>query len=197
VQILNAIFEVVVPELAARGGVVDRFHGGSVKVVFQGPDHVVNALDACVAARACLEAVAARAGAESPYARGVTMGVATGELLAAGVGSKAAGRLDYMVLGEAVDAAEHLTRAAAQGQILVDSTVADTAGDLFAFEEAGTREIPGCSAPAAVYSVAGRARRAPHHLAGTTGIRSSDAASITSTLDAGPRPSQRKRTAPS
>ena len=75
---LNAYFEVIVPELTSRGGVVDKFVGDAVMTVFRGQGHVGRALDACLSARQQLRALAFRGGDSSPYAHGVCMGLASG-----------------------------------------------------------------------------------------------------------------------
>ncbi|WP_437314145.1 protein kinase domain-containing protein [Sorangium sp. So ce385] len=155
-RLLNANFEVIVPELLAQGGVVDKFVGDAVMAVFHGPEHLERALAACVAVREQLETVARRAGKDSPYAHGVCAGVSTGSVLAAEVGSHACARLGYTVLGEAVNAASHLARAALAGEILVDEAVCRAARQGFKFESAGARSVWPRAESTIVYRVAGR-----------------------------------------
>jgi class 3 adenylate cyclase len=152
-RLLNANFEVIVPELLSRGGVVDKFMGDAVMAVFHGPEHLDRALDACIAVRAQLETVAQRAGVDSPYAHGVCTGISTGKVLAAGVGSHACGQLGYTVLGEAVNAAAHLARAALPGEILVDKAVCDAARRDFRFEVGGARSVWPREEPTVVFRV--------------------------------------------
>jgi CheY-like chemotaxis protein len=118
VRQLNATFEAVVPEILTRGGVIDRFVDHGLVAVFHGPDHPSRAQDACAAARARVEALAARAGKGSPYARGIAVGMAAGAVVLGAVGSRAFGRLGYLALGEVVSAAVGRARAAAPGEIL-------------------------------------------------------------------------------
>ncbi|WP_437980546.1 protein kinase domain-containing protein [Sorangium sp. So ce117] len=155
-RLLNANFEVIVPELLAQGGIVDKFVGDAVMAVFHGPEHLDRALSACVAVREQLETVARRTGNDSPYAHGVCAGVSTGSVLAAEVGSHACARLGYTVLGEAVNAASHLARAALSGEILVDEAVCRAARQEFKFESAGARSIWPRAESTTVYRVAGR-----------------------------------------
>ncbi|XXY46124.1 protein kinase [Sorangium sp. So ce269] len=155
-RLLRANFEVIVPELVAKGGVVDKFLGDAVMTVFQGPEHLPRALSACVAVRAQMAAVARRAGKSSPYSQGLCIGLSTGQVLSGSVGSHAYGRLDYTVLGEAVNTAAHLARAAQPGEILVDATVREAAQELFDFEEiAGRSLLPGAP-PINVFNVVRR-----------------------------------------
>ncbi|WP_437851127.1 protein kinase domain-containing protein [Sorangium sp. So ce363] len=155
-RLLNANFEVIVPELLAQGGIVDKFVGDAVMAVFHGPEHLDRALSACVAVREQLETVARRTGNDSPYAHGVCAGVSTGSVLAAEVGSHACARLGYTVLGQAVNAASHLARAALSGEILVDEAVCRAARQEFKFESAGARSIWPRAESTTVYRVAGR-----------------------------------------
>ncbi|WP_441292227.1 protein kinase domain-containing protein [Sorangium sp. KYC3313] len=155
-RLLNANFEVIVPELLAHGGIVDKFVGDAVMAVFHGPEHLDRALSACIAVREQLETVARRTGKDSPYAHGVCAGVSTGSVLAAEVGSHACARLGYTVLGQAVNAASHLARAALSGEILVDEAVCRAARQEFKFESAGARSIWPRAESTTVYRVAGR-----------------------------------------
>jgi serine/threonine protein kinase/class 3 adenylate cyclase len=120
---LNANFEIIVPEVTSRGGVVDKFLGDAVMAVFRGDAHALRAVDACVAARGSLADLAARSGAGSAYALGISVGVDTGPMLSGSIGSKVVSRLDYTVLGEVVNTAAHLQARAGKGKILVSAAV--------------------------------------------------------------------------
>jgi class 3 adenylate cyclase len=152
IRFLNANFEIIVPEVTAQGGVVDKFVGDAVMAVFRGKDHVHRALNACVAIRRELRRMAERAGEGSPYAAGVAIGVASGELISGSIGSRSIGRLDYTVLGPVVAAAAELSGMAERGQILVDGPVVEVSRGVFASEARGQRALPGGGA-SAVYDV--------------------------------------------
>ncbi|XXY50307.1 protein kinase [Sorangium sp. So ce269] len=153
IRLLNAHFEVIVPELLAYGGAVDRFVGDAVVAVFRGPEHLERALSACIAVCAQLDRLARCEGEGSPDAHGVCTGISKGNVLAAGIGSHACGQLGYMVLGEAVIAASQLARAALPGEILVDRAVCEAAGRGFAFKAAGARSVWPRAEPSTVYIV--------------------------------------------
>jgi class 3 adenylate cyclase len=55
----------------------------------------------------------------SPFARGVAIGVESGELISGSIGSRLISRLDYTVLGAAVTTAALLQSIAAKDQILI------------------------------------------------------------------------------
>ncbi|MDI3283736.1 protein kinase [Polyangium sp. 15x6] len=131
VRTLNANFEVIVPAVTNRGGVVDKFLGDAVMATFRGDHHVARALEASLDVRMQLRTLALRAGQDSPFALGVSIGVATGEMLSGEIGSKAFGRLDYTILGEVPRAAAMLQGAATKNQILMNRGAFDVARDSF------------------------------------------------------------------
>ncbi len=131
VRTLNANFEVIVPAVTNRGGVVDKFLGKSIMAIFRGENHVARALEASLDIRMQLRTLALRAGQDSPFGLGVSIGVATGDMLSGEIGSKAFGRLDYTVLGEVPRAAAMLQSAAAKNQILMNKDTFDVARDSF------------------------------------------------------------------
>ena len=152
-RLLNANFEVIVPALAAKGGRVDKFLGDAVMAVYDGHDHVDRALEACIALRAQMASIARQAGASSPYAYGLSMGVSTGRVLSGCIGSHACGRLAYTVIGGPVNEAAHLARIARGGEILVTGLVRADAGGHFRYEESGVRNLDARAEPAPVYNV--------------------------------------------
>ncbi|APR78163.1 Adenylate cyclase [Minicystis rosea] len=149
---LNANFEIIVPEVTSRGGVVDKFVGDAVMAVFRGDAHAQRAVDACVAARTALSDLAARTGAGSAYALGVAVGIDTGPMLSGSIGSKVVSRLDYTVLGEVVNTAAHLQARAGKGQILVSEAVQQVVRDAFELE-ATTISLPGVPEASPVFAV--------------------------------------------
>jgi eukaryotic-like serine/threonine-protein kinase len=120
VRTLNANFEVIVPAVVGRGGVVEKFLGDSILVIFQGENHATRAIDACWTIRNQLRTLAARAGKESPFALGIRIGIATGTIGSGEVGSKAYGRLGHAILGDVPRAAATLEYSAKTNQILID-----------------------------------------------------------------------------
>jgi class 3 adenylate cyclase len=153
---LNANFEVIVPELTSRGGVVDKFVGDAVMAVFRGQGHLGRAIDACLSARQQLRALAFRGGDQSPYTHGVCMGLASGELLSGSIGAKSLSRLDYTVLGEVVNMAAWLSSLADRDQILIREELSGQLDSAFECVARGTRQLPGRSASVTVHELVGR-----------------------------------------
>lgn len=132
---LNANFEVIVPAVTGRGGVVEKFVNDAVLVVFRGDDHATRAVDACLTIRTQLRTLSVRAGKESPFALGVRMGVTTGNVAIGEIGSKAYSRLDHSVLGDVPRAAIALEHIAKTNQILMDDATYDAVHGAFECNE--------------------------------------------------------------
>lgn len=103
VAMLNRFFGVVVDEVGARHGLVNKFLGDAVLAVFGAPaalpDHAAQAL-------AAARAMAARLRDEVPEV-GAGIGVATGTVVAGNVGHEQ--RFEYTAIGDAVNSAARLT----------------------------------------------------------------------------------------
>jgi serine/threonine protein kinase len=117
---LNASLDVIVAEIVANSGSVDRFLNSAVMAVFRGRAHAERAVRACVTIRARIAALALDEGPRSPYAHGVSAGIDTGSVIAGDIGSKVMAQLSYTVLGRPVAAALLLASIAGKNQILVN-----------------------------------------------------------------------------
>ncbi len=116
---LNDYFAGVVPIIAMHGGVVNAFDGDSVMAFFGIlPQHLppkVSALKATHAGVSLLDHIdrlnEARSEADQP-AYEIGIGIATGEVIAGGLGSEQ--RVHYTVLGEAVNVAQRIQQVSLQ-----------------------------------------------------------------------------------
>ncbi|WP_434048610.1 MULTISPECIES: protein kinase domain-containing protein [Sorangium] len=173
VRMLNANLDVIALELSMRGGMIDRFLGDCVMALFRGPTHVASALDACLVVRAQLETLARRAGETSAFVPGISVGVATGELIIAELGSRSCRRLDCTVLGEVVSVAAQLQAAAGRNEILVSGEV-HTKATGFQCAPRGQRAFVGARGPVQVFEVLGRGPAAQ----GSVGAGQGDVATL-------------------
>jgi adenylate cyclase len=150
---LEAMAEVVV----AHGGTIDKFQGDAVMAVFGAPEplpgHAERALRCALAMQAKQEALnAAGWDVEGLPEMGVGIGVNTGKVIAGTVGG--AGRLEYTVVGDAVNVASRLQGEAEGGEIVASaSTVAAAAG--IECELIGLRHVKGREEPVQVFRVRG------------------------------------------
>jgi class 3 adenylate cyclase len=147
---LQAMAEIV----AAHAGTLDKFAGDAVMAVFGAPraldDHAERALRCGVAMQqrqAGLNAEAARLGLPACH---IGIGVNSGRVIAGTVGGP--GRLDYTVLGDAVNVAQRLQSQALAGEILVSAATVRRARPHDA-EPAGTRQLKGRDELVEVYRI--------------------------------------------
>jgi adenylate cyclase len=118
VEVLNTFFAAAVQIVFDHDGLLDKFYGDGLMVVF-GPPRVRED----DAARALEVARALHAAAASLTANGnplrLTIGIATGDVVAGHIGSPR--RMDYTVIGDAANLASRLQSAAPPGVTYIDA----------------------------------------------------------------------------
>jgi class 3 adenylate cyclase len=119
VALLNTYFDQMVKEIIAQGGYVDKFMGDAVMAVFRGDYHLDRAVDTALAVRAVVQANHDTLPDGSSYQPQVRIGINTGEMVSGNIGSASLKRLDYTVIGDAVNVSQRLQAAAQPGQIIV------------------------------------------------------------------------------
>ncbi len=124
VEILNTYFEEAVRVVFENDGLLDKFYGDGLMAVF-GPPRVRGAARAVAAAIALHEQVA-RIGPKLHYPLAISVGLATGDVVAGHFGSTK--RMDYTVIGDAVNLASGLQSAAPPGTIYCDDETIAAAG---------------------------------------------------------------------
>jgi adenylate cyclase len=112
---LNSYFDLMVREIIAQEGIIDKFIGDCVMAVFKGPYHPDRAIDACLSIRNKIDSLQEN-GAFSPK---VSVGINSGEMISGNIGSATLRRLDYTVIGDTVNTAQRLQRVAGVGQIVI------------------------------------------------------------------------------
>lgn len=153
VTAINSLFERIVPTIHAHGGHVDKFIGDGLLAVFGAPrrqlDHADQALDAALKI-AELETVKLSFG----------IGLNSGAVIAGNVGG--AGRLEFTVIGDAVNVAarvEAASRMTDDAVLVSDATYARLAPDRAALlEERSAAQLKGKSEPIGLYAPTGDAR---------------------------------------
>jgi adenylate cyclase len=118
VNMLNSYFDVIVKEIIAQNGYVDKFIGDAVLAIFRNEFHLDRAVDACLAVRSQIEKLL-----PDPNGMGfkpkVSIGIHSGEMISGNIGSESLRRLDYTVIGDVVNTAERLHQVAEDGQIII------------------------------------------------------------------------------
>jgi len=121
VKLLNKYFDVMVKEIIAQGGYIDKFIGDAIMAVFRGDYNLDRAIDACLAVRKKIEELPNESG-NIFFAPKVSIGINCGEMISGNIGSSNLRRLDYTVIGDAVNTAQRLQTAAGPGQIIISET---------------------------------------------------------------------------
>jgi class 3 adenylate cyclase len=119
VRLLNSYFEVMVKEIIAQGGYIDKFIGDAVMAVFRGDFHLDRAIDACLSVRSKIGNSSSLPENVS-FVPQVSIGINSGEMISGNIGSASLRRLDYTVIGDTVNIAQRLQSAAGPGQILIN-----------------------------------------------------------------------------
>jgi adenylate cyclase len=160
VEILNAYFEDAVRVVFDHEGLLDKFYGDGLMAVFGPPRVREDDAARAVAAAIRLHEVVAELARRLPYPLKISVGLATGEVVAGHIGSTK--RMDYTVIGDAVNLANHLQSAAPEGAIYCDEATRLRAGALAYPVECVEARIKGRDDPIPAYAIVpgrGRTRR--------------------------------------
>ena len=123
VRLLNNYFDQMVKEIIAQHGYIDKFMGDSIMAVFRDKFHLDRAIDAALAVRTLLQTTPEALPTALDYRPNVAIGISTGEVVCGNIGSASLKRLDYTVIGDAVNLGQRLQSVAQPGQILVAEAV--------------------------------------------------------------------------
>jgi adenylate cyclase len=148
--VLNFTFQRQADIVSKHQGDIDKFVGDQIVAVFLGEDMVLNAT---LCALEIQDAMAALALEHPDWGLAVGIGVNAGQVIMGAMGSSS--RMDYTVLGDAVNLAARLCSHAARGQILLSAdtyrTIAERAE--LAAEPLAPIAVKGKSEPVRVYAI--------------------------------------------
>ena len=153
VDLLNRYFDLMVKEIIAQGGYVDKFMGDAVMAVFRGEYHLDRAVDAALAVRARLEAESNEKIPGTEYRPAVSIGINTGEMVSGNIGSASLKRLDYTVIGDTVNVSQRLQSAAKPGQIIVSGPAYERLKESFQCQPVGEVVLKNKQQPMMTYEV--------------------------------------------
>ena len=147
---LNDFFGLVVPLINRHGGHANKFVGDGVMGVFGAPDRLADHADrALEAACAVAHAIDARYGDDLRAG----IGVNSGPVSAGSVGG--GGRLEFTVVGDAVNVAarvEHATRELGDPVLITEATRCLLTRDAIPLVERGTVGLKGISDPVPIWA---------------------------------------------
>lgn len=152
VKLLNTYFDVMVKEIIAQGGYIDKFIGDAIMAVFQGNYHLDRAIDACLAVRKQIEKLP-EVSEEVSFKPKVSIGINSGEMISGNTGSVSLRRLDYTVIGDTVNTAQRLQSMAKENQILINKNSFEQVKEAFQCRRVGEVMLKNKTAPVIIYEV--------------------------------------------
>lgn len=151
VKILNDYFDIIVKEIIAQGGYVDKFIGDAIMAVFRGEYHLDRAVDTCLAVRGKVNSLPTLT--ERDYTPNVSMGINSGEMISGNIGSATLRRLDYTMIGDVVNTAQRLQSVAAPGQIIINESSYEKIKQSFSCIKVNEVRLKNKENPVTIYNV--------------------------------------------
>jgi class 3 adenylate cyclase/FixJ family two-component response regulator len=150
VQSLNGVFEVLVSCITLEGGMVNKFMGDGLMALFGAPapldDHAMAAAKAAYRARQMLAFLAQNS---DPDALRVGFALNTGDVLAGCLGVRE--RVEYSVIGQAVNLAARMEKLAAPDEVLLAPETASRVEKFFDLEPRGSHALDGFPEPVTLH----------------------------------------------
>jgi len=157
ITILNNHFTVATEAIFKYDGHVDKFIGDEIMAVFgallEHEDHPVRAVMAAVNLQSELAAINCKLEGLGKQPVKVGIGINDGYLIVGNIGSKK--RMEYTVIGDAVNVASRLTDLAGPDEIIISHSVYQKVSDFFIVEELDPISVKGKRAPIQTYKVKG------------------------------------------
>src|SRR5215204_6066644 len=150
VRLLNKYFDVMVKEIIAQNGHVDKFIGDAVMAVFRGEFHLDRAIEACLAVRKAIEKLPALTESFLPK---VSIGINSGEMVSGNIGSADLRRLDYTVVGDSVNTAQRLQAEARDSQIIISEACYQKVKESFNCRQIGEVMLKNKTHPVVIFEV--------------------------------------------
>jgi class 3 adenylate cyclase len=155
VNILNAYLSVIIEKSLENGGMINKFAGDNIMVVWntpqEQPDHARLAAKAAWEAQQAMLALQKKEASLPVVQFGI--GINTGEVLAGNIGS--AGRSEYTVIGDAVNLASRICSATPGGEIWLGPETFTRIQSLIVFDALEARSFKGKSEPVSVFRLTG------------------------------------------
>jgi adenylate cyclase len=153
VKLINKYFDLMVKEIIAHGGYVDKFLGDAVMAVFRGEFHLDRAIEASIAVHKAIEAQEEELSKNERFLPKVSIGINSGEMISGNIGSAALKRLDFTVIGDVVNTSQRLQSAAQPGQIVISKAIYEQVKDSFNCQVIGDIKVKNKEVPITIYEV--------------------------------------------
>jgi class 3 adenylate cyclase len=153
VQLINKYFDVMVKEIIAQNGHVDKFMGDAVMAVFRGEYHLDHAIEAALAVRSHIQSIEETLLNHTTYMPRVAIGINSGEMISGNIGSASLRRLDYTVIGDTVNVAQRFQSVAKPNQIVIGQSAYDKVKESFNCQPIGEVSLKNKANPLMIYEV--------------------------------------------
>jgi adenylate cyclase len=154
---LNEAFELMTNRLLEHGATVDKYIGDAVLAYFgapiESPDHVERAVAAAIAIQRSVEERNRKLESEGqPYEPlDVGIGIQVGPVVVGNIGSEF--KMDFTVIGDAVNVANRLQKLAGPGEIMISADVRSRLGNRVRVSPLGAHLLEGREEPVEVLRV--------------------------------------------
>lgn len=152
VKVLNRYFDVMVKEIIAQDGYIDKFMGDAIMAIFRGKFHLDRAIEACLSVRKQIKKLP-ELSKDLSFLPQLAIGINSGEMISGNIGSAQLRRLDYTVIGDAVNTAQRLQSVAKPGQIVISESSYKEVKESFHCEEIGEVMLKHKKKPVIIYQV--------------------------------------------
>ena len=153
VNLINKYFDLMVKEIIAQGGYIDKFLGDAVMAVFRGDFHLDRAIEASIAVHKAIETQEEEIIEKGIYLPKVSIGIHSGEMISGNIGSAALKRLDFTVIGDVVNTSQRLQSAAQPGQIVISKPIYEKVKGSFNCQVVGEIKVKNKEQPITIYEV--------------------------------------------
>lgn len=146
---LNQYFDVMVRDIIAHDGIVDKFIGDCIMAVFKGEYHLDKGIEACLDIKKSLAALPD----DELFSPKVSIGINSGEMVSGNIGSATLRRLDFTVIGDTVNTAQRIQSIAQPNQILVNQDCYEKIKTSFQCNRIGSFKLKNKAAEITVYEI--------------------------------------------
>ncbi|HEY5463813.1 MAG TPA: adenylate/guanylate cyclase domain-containing protein [Hanamia sp.] len=152
VKLLNRYFDIMVKEILAQDGYVDKFMGDAIMAIFRGDYHLDRAIEACLSLQKLIKNLPPQPDL-LPFAPQLAIGINSGEMISGNIGSANLRRLDYTVIGDTVNTSQRLQSSAQKGQILINEISYQKVKESFNCNKVGEVKLKNKTEPMMVFEV--------------------------------------------
>ncbi|HPG59476.1 MAG TPA: adenylate/guanylate cyclase domain-containing protein, partial [Candidatus Wallbacteria bacterium] len=156
-DVLNHYFDQMIDIVIKNNGVINKFIGDAIMVLYNAPRLCENADIMAIITAVEMNRRLAEFNLKHTRKYGVTLGIGvginSGQVVAGNIGSEK--RMEYTVIGDTVNVSSRLQSVAKAGEIVISENIFKSAQYVFELSDMGEIELKGKRQPLRVYKVAG------------------------------------------